>query len=42
VEHLLLGILRVKGNAGVELLRRLNVAPEAVRAQLLAELGKAA
>jgi ATP-dependent Clp protease ATP-binding subunit ClpA len=41
-EHILLGILRVKGNAAVHLLRSLNVAPEAVRAQLLRELGKAA
>jgi len=42
VEHVLLGILRLKDNAGVELLRHLRVAPQAVRAQLLAELGKAA
>jgi ATP-dependent Clp protease ATP-binding subunit ClpA len=41
-EHILLGILRVKTNLAVELLRRLNVAPDAVRAQLLTELGKAA
>jgi ATP-dependent Clp protease ATP-binding subunit ClpA len=42
VEHVLLGILRLRENAGVELLRQLRVAPEAVRAQLLIELGKAA
>jgi ATP-dependent Clp protease ATP-binding subunit ClpA len=42
VEHLLLGILRLKDNAAKDLLRHLGVAPEAVRVQLLADLGKAA
>jgi ATP-dependent Clp protease ATP-binding subunit ClpA len=42
LEHILLGILRVKDNVTVHLLRRMKVAPDAVRAQLLTELGKAA
>jgi ATP-dependent Clp protease ATP-binding subunit ClpA len=43
VEHLLLGVLDPKGNAAVDLLREhFGVEPEAVRAALLAELGKAA
>jgi ATP-dependent Clp protease ATP-binding subunit ClpA len=42
VEHLLLGILRFKDNAAVQLLEERGVSPEAVRAALLAELGKAA
>lgn len=41
-EHILLGILRMKDNTGKELLRHLGVAPEAVRAQLLANLRRAA
>jgi ATP-dependent Clp protease ATP-binding subunit ClpA len=42
VEHILLGLLDPGGNTAVDVLRHLHADPKAVRAQLLAELGKAA
>ena len=42
VEHLLLGLLDPRSNLAVEVLIRLGAAPDLVRAQVLADLGKAA
>jgi ATP-dependent Clp protease ATP-binding subunit ClpA len=42
VEHILLGLLDPGGNTAVDVLRHLHAEPMAVRARLLAELGKAA
>jgi hypothetical protein len=41
-EHILLGLVRAKDNFAQDVLRHLGVAPETVRAQVLAERGKAA
>jgi ATP-dependent Clp protease ATP-binding subunit ClpA len=42
VEHVLLGLLDPKSNTAVELLRHLDTDPAAIRARVLADLGKAA
>jgi ATP-dependent Clp protease ATP-binding subunit ClpA len=42
VEHVLLGLLDPKRNTAVELLRHLDTDPAAIRARVLADLGKAA
>ena len=42
VEHIVLGLLDPRGNTAVDVLRHLQVEPDAVRARLLSELGKAA
>ena len=42
VEHVLLGLLDPKSNMAVELLRHLGTDPEAIRARVLADMGKAA
>jgi ATP-dependent Clp protease ATP-binding subunit ClpA len=42
VEHIVLGLLDPDGNTAIELLRHLEVDPDAVRAFVLDSLGKAA
>ncbi|MPZ60290.1 MAG: Clp protease [Propionibacteriales bacterium] len=42
VEHVLLGLLDPEGNVAVEVLRRLGVEPDALRDDVLTELGRAA
>lgn len=42
VEHVLLGLLDPKGNLAVEILRRLGIESDAVRAAVLSDLGRAA